>query len=232
MSPTPARGLFLDLDGTLADSMRVMTAATDRFLKDLGVERMGGGPHRWAGRTPYDIMGALKEHHGLRQSVPELVERYYKLVDQTYMDQATVMPGGRRLLMAAAQEGVFTAVVTSTLRSVAEAFLAHQGLRELIQAVVAVEDITRGKPDPEPYLLALKISGLEAGEVLAVEDAPMGGPGRHRSGPGHLDHGSPGSAELPGDRRGGRFHLQPGSIDTATENLTFPHCVSYSETEC
>ncbi len=174
MSPTPARGLFLDLDGTLADSMRVMTAATDRFLKDLGVERMGGGPHRWAGRTPYDIMGALKEHHGLRQSVPELVERYYKLVDQTYMDQATVMPGGRRLLMAAAQEGVFTAVVTSTLRSVAEGFLAHQGLRELIQAVVAVEDITRGKPDPEPYLLALKISGLEAGEVLAVEDAPMG----------------------------------------------------------
>ncbi|MCB2192920.1 MAG: HAD family phosphatase [Deltaproteobacteria bacterium] len=174
MPQTPARGLFLDLDGTLADSMRVMTAATDRFLKDLGLRRMGGGPHRWAGRTPYDIMGALKEHNKLEHSVDELVERYYQLVDQAYMAQATVMPGGRRLLAAASQRGVFTAVVTSTLRSVAEGFLIHQGLNDLVDAVVTVEDITRGKPDPEPYLLALEISGLGAGEALAVEDAPMG----------------------------------------------------------
>lgn len=174
MPETSAQGLFLDLDGTLADSMRVMTAATDRFLKDLGLQRMGGGPHRWAGRTPYDIMGALKEHNRLEASVEDLVERYYKLVDHVYMDQATVMPGGRRLLAAASQRGVFTAVVTSTLRSVAEGFLAHQGLRDLVDAVVTVEDISRGKPDPEPYLLALEISGLSAGQVLAVEDAPMG----------------------------------------------------------
>jgi HAD superfamily hydrolase (TIGR01509 family) len=169
-----AQGLFLDLDGTLADSMPVMTAATDRFLKELGLERMGGGSHRWAGRTPFDIMGALKEHNGLDIPVEELVERYYKLVDAAYTDQATVMPGGRRLLTAASQRGVFTAVVTSTLRSVAEGFLAHQGLREMVNAVVTVEDIRRGKPDPEPYLLALKISGLRADQALAVEDAPMG----------------------------------------------------------
>jgi HAD superfamily hydrolase (TIGR01509 family) len=174
--------LFLDLDGTLADSMQVMTTATDRFLKELGLERMGGGPRRWAGRTPYDIMGALKEHNHLDLPVQELVERYYRLVDAAYMDQATVMPGGRRLLAAAASCGVFTAVVTSTLRSVAEGFLAHQGLRELVQAVVTVEDIRRGKPDPEPYLLALKISGLPPGQALAVEDAPMGALSATRAG--------------------------------------------------
>lgn len=174
MAPIPARGLFLDLDGTLADSMQVMSSATDRFLQDLGLERMGGGPHRWSGRTPYDIMGALKEHNGLSEPVEELVERYYRLVDQTYIDQATVMPGGRRLLSAASERGVFTAVVTSTLRSVAEGFLAHQGLRELVDAVVTVEDIRHGKPDPEPYLLALHKSGLGPAEALAVEDAPMG----------------------------------------------------------
>jgi len=172
----------LDLDGTLADSMQVMTAATDRFLGELGVSRMGGGPHRWAGRSPYDIMGALKQHHGLKPSVDELVERYYTLVNQTYTEQSAVMPGGRELLSAAAQRGVFTAVVTSTLRSVAEGFLAHQGLAGLVNAVVSVEDITQGKPNPEPYLLALEISGLPAEEVLAVEDAPMGAVSATRAG--------------------------------------------------
>ncbi len=176
------KGLFLDLDGTLADSMKVMTAATERFLGELGVERMGGGSHRWAGRSPYDIMSALKEHHGLDHSVEELVERYYRYVDQTYTEQAVVMPGGRRLLKAAQERGVYTAVVTSTLRSVAEGFLVHQGLDGLVRAVVSVEDITQGKPDPEPYLLALEMSGLPAGQALAVEDAPMGALASTRAG--------------------------------------------------
>lgn len=182
MDTDPARGLFLDLDGTLADSMKVMTAATERFLAELGVGRMEGGPHRWAGRSPYDIMGALKQHHGLDIPVEEMVERYYTLVNQTYTDQAAVMPGGRRLLEAAAQRGVFTAVVTSTLRPVAEGFLARQGLAGLVNAVVSVEDITRGKPDPEPYRLALELSGLPAREALAVEDAPMGALSATRAG--------------------------------------------------
>ncbi|MCB2225502.1 MAG: HAD family phosphatase [Desulfarculaceae bacterium] len=182
MSDNKAKGLFLDLDGTLADSMQVMTSATDRFLKELGVGRMGGGPHQWAGRSPYDIMSALKEHHGLNHSVDELVELYYGYVDQTYTREAVVMPGGRELLEEAAKRGVFTAVVTSTLRSVAEGFLIHQGLDGLIKAVVSVEDITSGKPDPEPYLKALTLSGLPAAEALAVEDAPMGALASTRAG--------------------------------------------------
>lgn len=182
MSETKAKGLFLDLDGTLADSMKVMTASLDRFLAELGVGRMGGGPHRWAGRSPYDIMTAFREHHGLEQSVEELVEHYYSIVSQSYTEQAEVMPGGRRLLEEAARRGVFTAVVTSTLRSVAEGFLIHQGLDGLIKAVVSVEDITQGKPNPEPYLKALALSGLPAGQALAVEDAPMGALASTRAG--------------------------------------------------
>lgn len=195
------RGLFLDLDGTLADSMKVMSAAMDHFLKELGVERMGGGTHRWAGRSPYDIMGAFKEHHGLEQSVDQLVERYYSFVDQTYTQEAELMPGGRKLLEEAARRGVFTAVVTSTLRSVAEGFLAHQGLDGLIKAVVSVEDITSGKPDPEPYLKALQISGLPADLALAVEDAPMGAMSATRAGLATwvmAPRGSKGFPDIPG----------------------------------
>lgn len=174
LAETGAQGLFLDLDGTLADSMKVLRAATLRFMDQHGIAELKGGFHEFAGRTSHDILGRIKQRHGLAESLEELVERYYCLVEETYQNQAGVMPGGRTLLRAARQRGVFTVVVTSTRRSVAEGFLAHQGLADMVRGIVAAEDITRGKPDPEPFTRALTISGLPPQEVIAVEDAPNG----------------------------------------------------------
>lgn len=169
-----AKGLFLDLDGTLADSMRVLRAATIQFMADHGIDQLKGDFREFAGRTSYDIMRVIKERHGLKEPLQDLVEGYYALVEDTYREQAGLMPGGRELLAAAQEKGVFTVVVTSTRRSVAEGFLDHQGLQNLIKGLVAAEDITRGKPDPEPFVKALQLSGLEPEQAIAVEDAPNG----------------------------------------------------------
>jgi HAD superfamily hydrolase (TIGR01509 family) len=164
----------LDLDGTLADSMRVLRAATIQFMAQHGINQLKGDFREFAGCTSHDIMQVIKERHGLKESLQDLVEGYYALVEETYWEQAGVMPGGRELLTVAQAKGVFTVVVTSTRRSVAEGFLSHRGLQDLIQGLVAADDITRGKPDPEPFVKALNLSGLPPEEVIAVEDAPNG----------------------------------------------------------
>jgi HAD superfamily hydrolase (TIGR01509 family) len=169
-----ARGLFLDLDGTLADSMRVLRAATIQFMAQHGIDQLQGDFGEFAGRTSYDIMRVIKERHHLQEPLPELVDDYYALVEDSYQKQAGVMPGGRELLAAAQSQGVFTVVVTSTRRSVADGFLRQQRLQALIKGVVAAEDINRGKPDPEPFVKALSLSGLPPEEAIAVEDAPNG----------------------------------------------------------
>ncbi len=51
--------------------------------------------------------------------------------------------------------------------------LSAAGL-DIPEVMITVDDITRGKPDPEPYLLAAKHLGVNATQCLVVEDAPSG----------------------------------------------------------
>ncbi|GAA2718942.1 HAD family hydrolase [Streptomyces luteosporeus] len=64
------------------------------------------------------------------------------------------------------------AVVTSGARRVAEARLARLGL--LPEVLVTVDDTTRHKPHPEPFLLAAQRLGLDPARCAVVEDSPAG----------------------------------------------------------
>jgi sugar-phosphatase len=81
------------------------------------------------------------------------------------------MPGALELADAIPAER--WAIATSAPRVMAERWLAHIGLA-LPSVVVAVEDVARGKPAPDPYLRAAELLGVAAADCLVIEDAPAG----------------------------------------------------------
>lgn len=66
------------------------------------------------------------------------------------------------------------AVVSGTWRENIEAVLQASGLADAFDLIVAKEDVTRRKPDPEAYLLALKKLRLSPKSVLVLEESPSG----------------------------------------------------------
>jgi sugar-phosphatase len=64
------------------------------------------------------------------------------------------------------------AVVTSATRRPAEARLAAAGIRP--KTLVTADDVTRGRPDPEPHLLAAREPGVDPAGCVVLEDAPAG----------------------------------------------------------
>lgn len=64
------------------------------------------------------------------------------------------------------------AVVTSATRRLAEARLDEAGIRT--KTLIAADDISRGKPDPEPFLLAAERLGVDPARCVVFEDAPAG----------------------------------------------------------
>jgi HAD superfamily hydrolase (TIGR01509 family) len=84
------------------------------------------------------------------------------------------MPGLFVLLDHIKQSDLPVAVATSSRRSYVERLLARHGLADRFDFILASEDVTRGKPDPEIYCLAAQRFGVPVSEMLVLEDSPAG----------------------------------------------------------
>jgi sugar-phosphatase len=84
------------------------------------------------------------------------------------------MPGVVDLLRDFKRQGIPTALVTSGRRWRVNLAFQHIGISELFNAIVTVENITHGKPDPECYLLGARLLGKAAEDCLVFEDAVSG----------------------------------------------------------
>ena len=157
--------ILFDLDGVLCDS----TQAVDREWRD------------WAARKGVDGDAVMAIAHGvrtievIRQVAPHLdVEAEAAAIENHEAhDQrgVTVMPGALDLVQSI-PEGRW-GVVTSGSRLLAQSRLQHCGL-PVPEVLVTSDDVTNGKPHPEPYLKGAEGLGYGAAECLVIEDAPAG----------------------------------------------------------
>jgi HAD superfamily hydrolase (TIGR01509 family) len=84
------------------------------------------------------------------------------------------MPGAEKLIDRAQAKGWALAVVTNANRLNAEAMLEAVGLRAAFEVLVIGEECARGKPDPEPYLAAMRALDIAPGHAVAFEDSASG----------------------------------------------------------
>lgn len=162
-----AEALLFDNDGTLLSSLDSVVRCWTRWAKEYRVTE--GDLRRIAlhGRTSLEIVADLLP----AEQVAEALARIEQLeVDDVANGGVVPLPGARELT-AALPTGRW-AVVTSASRRLAEARLAEVGLRP--ERLIAADDITRGKPDPEPYLLAARLLGADPARCVVFEDSPAG----------------------------------------------------------
>ena len=167
---TLAAGMLIDMDGTLVDSLVDSTQAVERqwhtFLTwyDLPPEAL---PHPLHGKRAEDHIRALLPPRLADDGLARFIE-----LETQDTDGIPAVPGAAELLAALDDAGLPWAVVTSGTRPVVQARLAAAGLPQPA-VVVTAEDVTRGKPDPEPYLTGATRLGVR-GPLVAIEDAPAG----------------------------------------------------------
>lgn len=167
------RGLFLDLDGTLADTLPLLRATYRLFLAEHGREGTDA-EFREINGPPLDrVVEILKSKHGLEGPSEDLLWRYMALIRVGYLD---VKPseGAVELVRCALEKGWVCALVTSNSEDLAGEWLSRQGLAASMSVVVGKESVRLGKPDPEPYLIALALAGCSSEKSIAVEDSPAG----------------------------------------------------------
>ena len=167
------RALFADLDGTLADSVNVLRDVYRDFMRRMGRPESDTEFERLKGPPLVEVVSQLRRSHGLGQSEAELLRLYRALVDAAYATVAT-MPHAAEVLTAAKRSGWIVGIVTSNGTERTRAWLERTRLLPQVDLVVSGDDVSRGKPDPEPYRRAIERAKADPSLSIAVEDSPQG----------------------------------------------------------
>lgn len=162
-----AQALLFDNDGTLVSSLDSVRRCWTRWAVEYGITAERFGRVELHGRPAAEIAADLLP----TARVAEAVARIEQLeVEDVPGGGVHLLPGTREFLDALPADR--WAVVTSATRRLAEARLDAVGI--LPKSLVAADDITRGKPDPEPYLLGARALGVDPAACVVFEDAPAG----------------------------------------------------------
>ncbi|MEU2543224.1 HAD family hydrolase [Streptomyces iakyrus] len=162
-----AQALLFDNDGTLVSSLASVDRCWTRWATEYGITAEEFARVELHGRPAAEIAADLLPA-GI---VPQAVARIEDLeVEDVPHGGVQLLPGTRAFLDSLPSDR--WAVVTSATRRLAEARLDAVGI--LPKTLVAADDITRGKPDPEPYLLAARALGVDPAHCVVFEDAPAG----------------------------------------------------------
>jgi HAD superfamily hydrolase (TIGR01509 family) len=174
--PTPESPYLaiFDHDGVLVDSLALHQQAWLELGRRTGLALTPEFIHETFGMTNPSIFRRL-----LGEGIAEdEIRRYGALKEVCYRDGAggriCLMEGVRELLDGLTAAGFLLAIGSSGVRPNLELTVRECGLEGYFAAIASLEDITRGKPDPEVFLVAAGKAGVPPARSVVFEDAPVG----------------------------------------------------------
>jgi HAD superfamily hydrolase (TIGR01509 family) len=166
--------VLFDLDGTLVDSERDNVESVVLAVRRWGCELSEEDRRFVVGHSWNEIHARIVRGHALDVPMDVLIaaavaEKRALMAEKGF----TTLPGAVELVRRLGRR-VPLAVVSGASRVEVEDAVAGLGLRDAFAFVLGAEDYTRGKPDPEPYLMAIRRLGVRAEGCLVIEDATPG----------------------------------------------------------
>jgi HAD superfamily hydrolase (TIGR01509 family) len=179
------KAIFFDMDGTIEkDGHRV--AFNEAFSRsgikaEWSVEeyhellQIAGGKERM--KTYFQNKG--REYIPPEKSLDEIVGQLHLLKTEIFISlietgMLPLRPGIKRIMKEANEKGIFIGICTTSNEKAVKAIINSLLAEVKIDLLLAGDVVTKKKPDPEIYLLALKKTGFSANETLVIEDSENG----------------------------------------------------------
>lgn len=171
-TPTP---VIFDMDGVLVDSHAAHFASWQRTCAEHGLildaARFAATFGMTSGAIIRELFGDRFPDPAAQRALDDRKEALYR---ELVADDFPAVDGARELVQALAAAGHPLALGSSGPPENVALVLDQLGVRDLFAAVVTGRDVSRGKPDPQVFLLAAERLGLPPEGCVVIEDAPVG----------------------------------------------------------
>ncbi|MGI9428356.1 MAG: HAD family hydrolase [Bythopirellula sp.] len=168
------QAVIFDVDGVLVDSYQPHFLSWQQMLAELGEEFTEETFRSTFGRTNPDIFAQLFGEKYSTAEVKTHADRKEAIYREIIKHDFPAIDGAVELIDALAGAGFALAVGSSGPPENVAQTLASLGRAEVLTARVTGADVTRGKPDPQVFLLAAAKLGIAPADCVVVEDAPAG----------------------------------------------------------
>lgn len=175
--PAPVKpwAAIFDWDGVLIDSSRQHERAWERLAQEDARPLPPGFFRRSFGmkneKVITELLGWTHDPAAI-QALSWRKEEYYR--ELMAEEGIELLPGAKGWLEQLREAGVPCAIGSSTPRLNIDCVIGKLGIAACFQAIVAAEDVTRGKPDPQVFLTAAQRLGAPPAQCVVFEDAHVG----------------------------------------------------------
>lgn len=170
--PLPAAVLW-DMDGTLVDTEVYWVDAEFDLVAAHGGTWSVEHAHALVGRDLLTSARYISRHGPVPLEPEEIVEALLDGVVARVRQELPMRPGALDLLASLRAAGVPNALVTMSYRRLAEAVVSTLPTGSFATLVTG-DEVSRGKPHPDPYLAAAERLGVPPAACVAIEDSPTG----------------------------------------------------------
>jgi HAD superfamily hydrolase (TIGR01509 family) len=175
--------VLLDMDGTLLDTEKVYLESTIAALGSLGyTDGVEALCHSMIGIPGPDCERMFLDHFGADFPLDQANAAFASYCAELMQLGPPLKPGALAVLDAIEAAGLPKAIVTSSSRRAAADHLGLAGIGGRFDAILTRDDVRRGKPSPDLYLLAAERLRVQPGACVAIEDSNPGVAAAHAAG--------------------------------------------------
>jgi beta-phosphoglucomutase len=178
------KAVIFDFDGVISDSEPCHFAAANKVLDDFGIQLTQQQYYAdYLGFTDYELFETVKKKYKTDfkgTSIEQLVERKAEVFQELIRQTDHLINGIIELIGRLKRNGIKVAVNSGAIAADIKIMLAGSAIEDSFDVIVSADDITKGKPDPEGYLLTLEKlntvsdSPISAKQCVVIEDSRWG----------------------------------------------------------
>jgi len=166
--------VIFDMDGVLVDSEPLHLRATQAVLGARGRSYTEQDNRAFFGATDTEMFRVLRILFDLPASTTELVEAKRHHLVELIRAEAQPLAGVPAIPRGLSERGLLIGLASASPRVVIRAMLDAVRLADLFSTIVSGDEVARGKPAPDGFLLAARRLGVQPDECLVVEDSRNG----------------------------------------------------------